>query len=207
MPYIALNSNTPKISGLMQILDSSQEVVNYNDEKLFKKLSLLTNQKLDQYSHEKQTNTQLTLLYQKAEKNFDSLKKNDLGIVLLTSSELLENSHLYKYFLKEIISPIFSNGTSSQIDQLLSHIPQENSYWITAHFVFSSLGYFTLSNNNPKYSFFTKFSLPLISTIGYSSKLLISDLYQNLAQERITNNINNHLDVINKILSDRHYKI
>lgn len=194
VPYIALNSNTPKISGLMQILDSSQEVVNYNDENLFKKLSLLTNQKLDQYSPEKQTNTQLTLLYQKAEKNFDSLKKSDLGIVLLTSSELLENSHLYKYFLKEIISPIFSNDTSSQIDQLLSHIPQENSYWITAHFVFSSLGYFTLSSNNPKYSFFTKFSLPLISTIGYSSKLLISDLYQNLAQERITNNINNHLE-------------
>ena len=122
----------------------------------------------------------------------DPLKKN-LGIIFLTSSELLENSHLYKYFLKEIISPIFSNSTSSQIDQLLSHIPQENSYWITTHFVFSFLGCFTLSNNNPKYSFFTKFSLPLISTIGYSSKLLISDLHQNFAQERIKNNFDNNL--------------
>ena len=122
----------------------------------------------------------------------DPLKKN-LGIIFLTSSELLENSHLYKYFLKEIISPIFSNSTSSQIDQLLSQIPQENSYWITTHFVFSFLGCFTLSNNNPKYSFFTKFSLPLISTIGYSSKLLISDLHQNFAQERIKNNFDNNL--------------
>ena len=32
--------------------------------------------------------------------------------------------------------------------------------------------------------------MPLISTIGYSSKLIVSDLYKNLAQERIANNIN-----------------
>lgn len=121
------------------------------------------------------------------------LKKN-LGIIFLTSSEILENSHVYKYYLKEIILPILPNDTSSKIDNLFSYIPQDNSYWISAHFVFTSMGFFALSHNNPKYSLFTKFSLPLISTAGYSSKLYITDLHQNLVHERITNIKNNQSD-------------
>lgn len=125
--------------------------------------------------------------------DIDPLKKN-LGIIFLTSSDLIENSHLYKYLLEEIISPLLPDETSYQIEQLLSYAPQENSYWITTHFVFTSLGYFSLSNHDPRYSFFSKFSLPLISTFGYSSKLFISDLHRNMAQERMKSNFNNNLE-------------
>ena len=125
--------------------------------------------------------------------DIDPLKKN-LGIFFLTSSDLIENSHLYKYLLEEIISPLLPDETSSQIEQLLSYAPQENSYWITTHFVFTSLGYFSLSNHDPRYSFFSKFSLPLFSTFGYSSKLFISDLHRNMAQERLKSNFNNNLE-------------
>jgi RimJ/RimL family protein N-acetyltransferase len=121
-----------------------------------------------------------------------SFNKN-IGVIFLTSSDLIENSHLYKYLLKEIISPILPYQSPSQIEQLLKLIPQENSYWITTHFIVSSLGYFALSSQNPGFSFLSKFSLPLINTIGYSSKLLISDLHQNLVQERIKGNFDNNL--------------
>jgi RimJ/RimL family protein N-acetyltransferase len=139
--------------------------------------------------------------------DIDPLKKN-LGIIFLTSSDLIENSHLYKYLLKEIVSPLLPHETSSKIDQLLSYITQENSHWITAHFIFSSLGYFALSNHDPRYSFFTKFSLPLISTFGYSSKLLISDLYKNIAQERMKSNFNNNSESsIESFLDNCFYEI
>lgn len=120
--------------------------------------------------------------------------KKNLGIISFTSSEILENSHVYKYCLKEIILPIFPDYTSSQIDHLFSYMPQDKSYWISAHFVFTSIGFFALSHNNPKYSPFTKFFLPLISTAGYSSKLLITNLHQDLAHDRITSITNNQPD-------------
>lgn len=74
VPYIALNSNTPKMSGLMQVIEPSQAIINYNDEYLFAQLSSLTKKKLAKNSNNSQTNTQLMHLYQKAEKNVDALK-------------------------------------------------------------------------------------------------------------------------------------
>ncbi len=109
--------------------------------------------------------------------------------IFLTYAELLENSFLYKYFLKEIIIPTLPHNIASQIENLFSYLPHENSYWISVHFALSSFGYFLLSD--PKYSLSTKFLLPVINTLGYSSKLLTSEFYQNLAQDRITNVIIN----------------
>lgn len=118
-----------------------------------------------------------------------SLIKKNLGTIFLTYAELLENSSLYKYFLKEIIIPTLPHSIASQIENLFSYLPHKNSYWISAHFALSSFGYFLLPD--PKYSLSTKFLLPVINTLGYSSKLLTSEFYQSLAQDRITNVIIN----------------
>ncbi|KKB96341.1 Polysaccharide pyruvyl transferase [Candidatus Arcanobacter lacustris] len=73
--FIALNSNTPKIEGLMQIL-GSEKVVRYNDQHIYDKLMTATEQKL--FSQENSIavigDNHLEILCAKAEKNFEGLK-------------------------------------------------------------------------------------------------------------------------------------
>lgn len=74
--FITLNSNTPKMEGLMMSLDS-KEVVKYNDPEIYSKLLQLTDEKLypslnNYYSFHGPS--YLDKLCLKAEKNFDGLK-------------------------------------------------------------------------------------------------------------------------------------
>ena len=73
--FIALNSNTPKIEGLLQILGSDQ-IIQYDDNKLSERLLTLTYNKLlsSEIGTSFRGNDYMDLLCTKAEKNFDGLK-------------------------------------------------------------------------------------------------------------------------------------
>ena len=86
--FIALSSNTPKMDGLMQVLES-QPVIKYNSPNIYNEL-LLRSQEILDFSigtHNLVNKNRLDYLCQKAEKNFEGLKSN----IILTpnSSNLL----------------------------------------------------------------------------------------------------------------------
>jgi polysaccharide pyruvyl transferase WcaK-like protein len=188
--FIALNSNTPKIEGLMQIL-GSKEVVRYSDQAIYDKLLRLTNEKLPSRLDDVkslQGDSHLQTLCIRAEKNFDGLKKNDLGIIALTGAELIEYAPLINYLSKEIIAPLIPFNTSF-ISDYASVLPDNNAFWVTTHFSLTSLGYFLLTASNPKISFNAKLIAPITSSIGYAVRLNIADQYKEAAETRLNNKI------------------
>lgn len=196
--FIALNSNTPKIEGLMQIL-GLEKVIRYNDKEIYSRLLQLTESKL--LASSQSTNldplkgpSHLEALCVKAEKNFDGLKKNDLGIAFLAGTELLEAIPLVNYFFKEIIGPLLPFDSSAINNYII--LPSNKKSLITAYFTLASLGYCLLSYSNPKISFVSKVIYPLINTAGYALKLVITEKYQEVAKIRLNNKASSVTDDI-----------
>lgn len=188
--FIALNSNTPKIEGLMQILGSN-EIVRYSDQEIYNKLLRLTSEKLPARLNDVKSlwgDSHLQTLCTAAEKNFDGLKKNDLGIILLTGAELIEYAPIINYISKEIISPLIPLDTSF-ISDYFSVLPDNNAFWVTTHFSLTTSGYFLLTKSNPKISFYSKLIIPISNSIGYAIRLNIADQYKEAAETRLNNKI------------------
>lgn len=188
--FIALNSNTPKIDGLLQLL-GHKEVIKYNDVEIYNKLITITNSILPsspEHSYDLKGSNQLDFLCNKAERNFDGLKKNDLGIVSLTGAALIEYIPIIQYFSKEIVSPLLSLDTFFLYDYT-NIFPTNNAFWVTMHFSLTFLGYSLLTISNPKINIASKVISSVTVSSGYALKLVIHEKYKEIAENRINDEL------------------
>ena len=109
----------------------------------------------------------------------------NIGSVSLVGAELIESAPLIKYLAKEIVCPLLSFDTTS-IPNYTNIFPENNIFWVTAHFSFTSLGYFFFTLSNPELSNTYSYISPIASTVGYAVRLNLNDQYNELAKARLS---------------------
>ena len=180
--FITLNSNTPKIEGIVEVLNADQ-VLNYK-QLSFDRLKLSFDSSHDSYT------PRLKFLADKSEHNFDGLKKHYFAISGLAISEIIELSPSLSYILDEIILPLTSLNTSSK--ELFAFFPQSDYFWISSHFLINSISFasfFSSFETYPKVSLLNKILLPLSNTLGFATKLSISNILNKASSNRIEANL------------------
>lgn len=122
-------------------------------------------------------------------KAFNPEIANKIGIISLTGAELIEHAPLINYFLKEIIIPLTPFNTSFTLLNSIN-LPENNAFWVTAHFSLTSLGYYFLSTvPNSNEGFTLKLIMPIAASTGYAVRLNIADQYKEATVARLNNKI------------------